>query len=82
MSDETYDRSAIEMLKGLNPLSHRKPWHGRMVDPTDPVQVARFLKSVEDYALENPVEDLTALITQLKNELAAMGDKRHGAQDD
>lgn len=81
MSEDTYDKSAIEVLKGLNP-PRRKPWHDLMYDPTDPVQVARFLKTVEDYARDNPDEDLTTLITQLKNELVAIGENKHGAQDD
>lgn len=56
----SYDKAAIDMLKGLNP--RRKPWDGMMYDPNDAKEVAAIRARIETYMAVNPGEELPPAI--------------------
>lgn len=57
---DTYDRAAIDVLKGLN--TRRKPWDDLMHDPNDAKEVAAIRARIETYMAVNPGEALPPAI--------------------
>lgn len=70
-----YDNSCIEiLLSGLEPPRKRYPWSDMMYASDDPAQVAALRRMMENYARENPDEDVSDQIVGLTEQHPPAGD--------